>query len=139
MSPRLCIDCLTRPAQPTKTRCSSCWKARYYGHSNGQKTHSNLGRQLAGTLPPLSARGFFGDRCPVCGAKQSFGTIDGTGVEWCPTHGMTVTPLERRYTGPLYDQRDRLEADMSDDVHREMDRVAKPSVGRKMRPLNTGW
>jgi hypothetical protein len=53
---------------------------------------------------------------------------------------MTVTPLERRWTGPLYDQRDRLEADLSDDVHREMDRVVSSNGRRnKMPPLNTGW
>ena len=90
---------------------------------------------LTGEQP--SQRGTFGDRCPQCNQQLEFGTMDGVAVEWCPTHGLTVTPKEYRCTR-LHDQRASLEDDLQIEVMRESVPVQQKGRVNRMQPITVG-
>ena len=86
---------------------------------------------------PPSVRGLVGTRCPLCQAQLTFGTLDGVAVEWCPTHGCTVTPREMR-ASRLHDQRETLLAELAREVVRETGPLRQWGQRGTMRPLAVG-
>jgi hypothetical protein len=73
----------------------------------------------------------------VCHNQLEFGTVDGVAVEWCATHGLTITPKEYRCT-ILHDQRASLEDDLVIEVMRESGPIQHKGQINRMKPITVG-
>ena len=139
---RTCTRCRRRRAVKDRRWCGVCsrrirgWVAEQHGWPSKRYIRApHSATTLTAETP--SQRGTFGDRCPVCNQQLEFGTVDGVAVEWCPTHGLTVTPKEYRCT-KLHDQRASLEDDLQIEVARESVPVRQKGRVNRMKPILVG-
>lgn len=134
-----CVRCRVRRQRVGSRMCGPCSRGAPLPrvHDDPTKRRHIRGSCHHGNLmgPPPSPRGQHGDKCPVCHQPLSFGTLDGVAVEWCPTHGMTVTPKDRRYPR-VHDQHEALVAALAREVANEMRPIQRQPDRRNMPPLD---